>query len=43
MFHKAIEMFNEVSSVGIGLVVGQIINFTVTQASTLIKIILHKG
>lgn len=43
MFHKAIEMFNEFASVGVGLLVGQIINFGVQQVSILIKIILHKG
>ena len=43
MFHKTIEMFKEFASVGVGLLVGQIINFGVQQVSTLIKIILHKG
>lgn len=43
MLQKALEMFHEFASVGVGLLVGQIINFGVQQASTLIKIILHKG
>lgn len=43
MFQKALEMFNDISSLGIGFVVGQIINFGVIQFQTLIKIIFNKG
>lgn len=43
MFQKVIEMFSEISNLGVGFVVGQIINFGVIQISTLIKIIFHKG
>lgn len=43
MIQKVLEFVSEAASVGVGFVVGHIINFGVTQVSILIKIIFNKG